>query len=243
MNPQQEEKTNETQEQPSETQEEPDLKPSDIRDIPTNVLETIENTETKKKLIFTIQKYQDSGRFGKIVKYELGFKDSFSELSERSEMDLENILHRIRTHLDNKNLDKFYENMATTLSITYEQAMSLVYPIDGFSDMLLDSEDFWTTYERLRIESEFPSVNPITQMLFMIGQLTIIAHHTRTEYESSDEQYKMEEPHSLDTILEGIEEKPILSEDYVIVDKDTVETSSSSEPKEPPKPVSLGQTL
>ena len=208
----------------------------DVKDIPDNILQTVENTESKRNLIFKIQKYQDSSRFGKIVKYELGFKETFVELSDKSENDLENMLHRIRTHLDNKNLDKFYENMATTLAITYETTLSPFYNIDGFSDMLLENEDFWNSYERLRIETEFPSINPTTQMLFMIAQLTIIAHHTRDiEYED-DKPHIMEAPPELETIIEGIEE----GSDVVITDPDD---NSSNNVTEAPPPISLGQTL
>ena len=207
MNPQTEQKPveNEVTEQKTEQVAQENVETEQmLKNVPTQALEQIENTEAKQKLIHTIQKYQDSSRFGKIVKYELGFKQNFVELSEKTESELENILHRIRSHLDNKNLDKFYENMATTLAISYEQILSPFYPIDGFSDMLLENEDFWNSYERFRIESEFPSVNPTTQMLFMIAQLTIIAHHTQPQ--DTDGEYEMQGPDkSLETIIEEIE--------------------------------------
>jgi hypothetical protein len=201
LNPKVEEPEEPTEE---ESKQEVEIPPLTIKDIPDNALKEIENTENKKKLIFLIQKYQDSLRFGKLIKYELGFKETFPELSEKSEMDLENMVHRIRSHLDNKHLDKFYENMATTVAITYEQTMSLLYPIPNFSDMLLENDDFWNSYERFRIESEFPSVNPLTQMAFMIAQTTIIAHHTSQTMED-DDSYTMEQPQALETIMEEIE--------------------------------------
>ena len=218
----------ETNEEPSNTTEPQSDEPQiTTKDIPDNVLQTIENTESKKKLIFLVQKYQDSLRFGKTVKYELGFKDTFAELSDKSELDLENMVHRIRTHLDNKHLDKFYENMATTCAITYEQTMSYFYPIPNFSDMLLENENFWNCYERFRIESEFPSVNPLTQMAFMIAQTTIIAHHTSNDV--INEEYTMEEPAPLETIIEEIETP----------EKQSDEPTNTTQIEE----ISLGQTL
>ena len=216
----------------------------DLKNIPAHELESIENSEAKQKLIFTIQKYQDSNRFGKIVKYELGFKESFVELSQKSESELENILHRIRSHLDNKNLDKFYENMATSLAITYEQAMSTIYPIDGFSDMLLDNEDFWNSYERYRIESNFPSVDSTTQMMFMIVQTTVMAHHFAMNPEEHD---AMEAPPPLETILEGIEPQPTPPRTEIIItdddDTDTKTNVSETQTEQHIPPVSLGQRL
>ena len=226
----------------TETETAPKL---DLKHIPSSELEHIENSESKQKLIFTIQKYQDSSRFGKLVKYELGFKQTFVELSEKSESELENILERIRTHLDNKNLDKFYENMATSIAITYEQALSPIYNVDGFSDMLLDNDDFWNCYERYRIESNFPSVNPTTQMLFMIAQTTIMAHHLAL---NPDEHDRMEEPPPLETILEGIEPEatptPTQTPVIDIIDNDKKTDTSETEQKElDVEPVTLGQRL
>lgn len=233
LNPSKEEPNEETTEQKSEPiVEEPTIT---AKDIPNNILDKIENTENKKKLIFLIQKYQDSLRFGKMVKYELGFKETFPELSDKSELDLENMVHRIRSHLDNKHLDKFYENMATTVAITYEQTMSLLYPIPNFSDMLLENEDFWNCYERFRIESEFPSVNPITQMAFMIAQTTIIAHHTQPT-EDMVEDYTMEEPPPLETIMEELEGPT--QKDMIIKDEPS-ETDTLLEIEN----ISLGQKL
>ena len=226
----------------AKTESETDTPTIDIKHISPSELEHIENSESKQRLIFTIQKYQDSSRFGKIVKYELGFKQNFVELSQKSESELENVLERIRSHLDNKNLDKFYENMATSIAITYEQAMAPIYNIDGFSDILLDNEDFWNCYERYRIESNFPSVNPTTQMMFMIAQTTVMAHHYAMNPEEHD---TMEPPPPLETILEGIESSPspnVKSEnnDIVITDNDT---SESEQPVPEIKPVTLGQLL
>ena len=232
------EQTNEqTNEQTEQIEDAKETRELIIKDVPKSVLENIENTEEKRRMINLIQKYQDSSRFGKIVKYELGFKQNFIELSEKSETELDNILQRIRIHLDNKNLDKFYENMATTVAITYEQVLSPFYPIDGFSDLLLDNDDFWNSYERFRIESEFPSVNPTTQMLFMIAQLTVIAHHTRGSYEES-EPYEMQPPkQSLETIIEEIENPQTL-------ETKTNETKPNEiEINKPPEPLLLGQKL
>ena len=225
-----------------------DLPKLDIKHIPTSELENIENSESKQKLIFTIQKYQDSSRFGKIVKYELGFKQSFVELSEKTESELENILNRIRSHLDNKNIDKFYENMATSVAITYEQVLSPMYNIDGFTDLLLDNEEFWTCWERYRIESEFPAVNATTQMMFMVGQMTIMAHHLALNPEEHDE---MIPPPPLETILEGIENPSNATpppNEIIIVDNDDKKTSPEStenktvDPQDI-KPVGLGELL
>ena len=239
MNPKQnelEQQENELEQKENEPAVE-DIKPLDVKHIPESALREVENTEEKQKLVFTIQKYQDSLQFGKIVKYELGFKQSFTELSELSELDLENILYRIRRHLDNKHLDKFYENMASTIAITYEQAMSLIYPIDGFSDMLLESEDFWNCYERYRIEMEFPSVNPLTQMCFMVAQFTLIAHHMPSNGEQED--YQMEEPMSAEQVLATIEEKPEIEKQEVkpITEKQEVK------PVIEIKPIKLGEFL
>ena len=211
------------------------------KEIPSNVIRKLsENSEEKQNLIFKIQKYQDSRLFGDIVKTHLGFKQGYDELNDKSINDLENMLSRIRIHLDNRNLDQFYERAAESMALVYEAAVSTVYDIDGFADLLLDSEDFWNIYERFKIENNFPAVNPAVQLAFIITQSTFMAHHTKPAIDPNNPQF-MEPPPPLETILEGIEE-----------DKKEEEKADQTQPNEDkknndgveiPKPILLGQAL
>lgn len=185
-----------------------------------------EDIDKKQNIIFKIQKYQDSRRFGHIVKEQLKFNQTFDELNEMTIENLENIVSRIRIHLDNKNLDRFYDNMAKSVAMVYEQLVSQVYDIDGFTDLLVENEEFWWTFERFKIENNFPAVNSTSQMLYMIGQATIMAHHMPREYDDSP----MEVPPSADEVIASIsnsEPLPTIPENKPldIVDKEPLPTT------------------
>ena len=200
-----------------------------------------ENPEEKQNLIFKIQKYQDSELFGETVKKHLGFNQGYDELNDRSINDLENMLSRIRIHLDNKNLDKFYERTAESAAMLYEGVVSTVYDIDGFSDLLLDSDDFWNIYERFKIENNFPAVNPAVQLTFIIGQCTFMAHHLAGK---DDGSLTMEGPPPLETIIEEIEEDFTPSpspEPQPIVKNEKTDTAEKTQYIV--KPVSLGGSI
>ena len=192
--------------------------------------------EDKQRIIFTIQKYQDSKLFGDIVKNELGFKQSFSELNDTTMEDLHNILSRIRIHLDNKNIAKFYDSIATSLAITYESVVSPFYNVEGFSDMLLDNEEFWTIFERFKCDNELPSINPSAQLLFIIAQTSLMAHHLPPP----DDDYEMQAPPDVDTIIKDLDIMPSIHEENEIVE---VKKQEVKEPKKEIKPLKIGSLL
>ena len=167
---------------------------------------TREDIEHKQQIIFKIQKYQDSGRFGHIVKTQLKFDQPYDELSEMHIENLENMLSRIRIHLDNKNLDKFYDSMLKGGAMVYEEVVSPFYDIYGFADMITSNDEFMCCWERFKIENNFPSVDSTSQMLFMIAQTTLVAHHMAQQYEPVEPKSEMEGPsHSVDEVIASIE--------------------------------------
>ena len=189
---------------------------------------TRENIDHKQQIIFKIQKYQDSRRFGHIVREQLKFNQPYDELDKMPIENLENMLSRIRIHLDNKNLDRFYDSIVKSGAVAYEQIVSPFYDIEGFADILTENEEFWWTWERFKIENNFPAVNSTSQMLFMIAQATLMAHHMPREYEPTE----MQPPPPVDTIIANIENDtptplPTIDEnkELIIVDNDKNDTT------------------
>ena len=217
-------------------------KPEDVVTKDENVMNMVKNPplsqfeiDEKQEIIFKIQKYQDSARFGNIVRNQLKFNQSYNELEAMSTEQLQNMLSRIRIHLDNKNLDGFYDGLVKSAAVAYEEVVSRFYDIYGFSDLLLeDNEPFWNSFERFKIENNLPAVNHNVQLLFMIGQATIMAHHL-----PPPENDKIDEPPSVEDVIRDIEEnkQPLApipeNQEIIIIDKDDT-SSSKTEPTEVP---------
>ena len=131
----------------------------------------------KEDLINTIIKYQTNARFGTIINKELGIKYSRAQLTKYTIDNLETILHRIRTHLNTRNMDKVFEHMIRVSAKGYEDIVSgFGYNIEGFSDLLLANPAFHDAFERWKIERKIPDVPPSFQLMYIIASTTYIAH-------------------------------------------------------------------
>ena len=149
----------------------------------------------KEDLISKILKYQRNKRFGTIINKELGFKYTRAQLTKQSIDNLETILHRIRTHLNTRNMDQVFEHMAKVTAKGYEDLVTgFGYNIEGFSDLLLENPAFHDAFERWKIEREIPDIPPSFQLMYVIASTTYIAHlsnkHRRPQSETIEPQSK-----------------------------------------------------
>lgn len=162
--------------------------PTKKKQVPT------ENPEiVKDELITKILKYQNNSRFGSIINKELGFKYTRPQLLKQSINSLESILHRIRTHLNTRNMDKVFEHMVKVSAQGYENVVTgFGYNIEGFSDILLSNPAFHDAFERWKIERSIPDVPPSLQLMYIVASTTYIAHVSNAQIISSRE--KKQEP-------------------------------------------------
>ena len=131
----------------------------------------------KEDLVNTIIKYQTNARFGPIVTKELGIKYTRTQLSKYTIDNLETILHRIRTHLNTRNMDQVFEHMARVTANGYEDLLTnFGYNIEGFSDLLFANPAWHDAFERWKIERKIPDIPPSFQLVYIIASTTYIAH-------------------------------------------------------------------
>ena len=148
----------------------------------------------KEDLICKILKYQNNKRFGSIIKQELGFKYTRPQLAKNSIDSLETILHRIRTHLNTRNMDKVFEHMAKVTAKGYEDLVTgFGYNIEGFSELLMENPAFHDAFERWKIERKIPDVPPSFQLMYIIASTTYVAHTTNKGIQFANQQ-KLQPP-------------------------------------------------
>ena len=159
----------------------------------------------KEDLICKIIKYQNNRRFGPIIKKELGFKYNRPQLTKYSIDHLETILHRIRTHLNTRNMDQVFEHMAKVTAKGYEDLVTgFGYNIEGFSDLLIGNPAFHDAFERWKIERKIPDIPPSFQLVYIIASTTYMAHLQNAKHK------KVIEPPSMENNdLEIVDDKPI----------------------------------
>ena len=131
----------------------------------------------KEELSRVIIKYETNERFGAIIKKELGFKHTETQLSKKSKDELEVMLQRIRTHLNTRNLDQMFNHMVKQTAKGYEELVTgFGYDIRGFEQLLMNNPAFWDAFERWKIEHKMPDVPPSLQLMYIVASTTYVAH-------------------------------------------------------------------
>ena len=145
------------------------------------------NSEIKQNTIYIIQKYQSSDRFGNFVKNELKINYSSDNLQRKSTKELENILSKIRVHLDNKNMSKIYDGILFSSTMLVEKLSKPIVNVDGYSKMLLESEEFLNCFDRVKCETIMPTIPSHLQLFFILAQTYFMAYATNKIEKSSPE--------------------------------------------------------
>ena len=186
----------------------------------------------KQDKIFTIQKYQNSNRFGDYVKKTIGIKQSSTQLEKLTPKQLDNILNKIRVHLDNKNMDSIYNNMAKTMAFGIEMGVSPFYDIYGFSDTLLGNEQFLDCYEKFKIEHKLPQIPTGLQLCYIITS-TMILQHNLNKYNNPQKQTDIK-----------IDDEVVKKLDEVLKSVDKIEEKTNKhKPKIDVKPIKNGDII
>lgn len=133
--------------------------------------------EEKNNLITKIEKYQSNVTLGPIIKEEMKLNYDRSQLEKKSIKKLEDILKKIRDHLSNRGLNNFVDTTAEYGCKIYEKLLTR-YGIDisGFSDTILNDDNFWYELEALKCEISFPSMPPHMKIMYTILQTTYIQY-------------------------------------------------------------------
>ena len=160
--------------------------------IPQKTLIEKENDiQLKQEKIYTIQKYQASKRFGEYIRQELRISHTSAQLNKMSNDELQEILEKIRIHLDNRNLDKFYDNMALKSAQLLETSITPFYKINGFANNLFDDEEFLNIWERFKIENKMITIPAHIQLTMIVGTILMKTRaDNRMQELQNDEEYK-----------------------------------------------------
>lgn len=184
-----------------------------------NTKSTSKNKEDKiekENVIRVILKYETNARFGSMLNKELGFKHSRAQLMKKSLDDLNLTLHRIRTHLNTRNMDQVFNHMVKQTAKGYEDIVTnFGYDIQGFESLLLSNPAFWDAFERWKIEQKIPDVPPSLQLMYLVASTTFVAHQRNQSQPSGHPNGNVAERNGFGT-------KPILKsrKDLEIIDAD-----------------------
>lgn len=155
------------------------------------MIQNEEEEPERQNLIYIIQKYQSSERFGNYVRSELKITYTNETLSKKSVSQLQTILNKIRLHLDNKNLSKVYDSVLFSTTTMIEMMSKPVANVDGFNNLLMENDEFLNCWERYKCESIMPTIPSHLQMLFILGQTYLLAYSMNKMKEPSEDTLKI----------------------------------------------------
>ena len=192
--------------------------------------------ETRQTLIWKIQKYQNSSRFGDFVRHTIRINQTEAQLNKLHNDDLQDILSKIRIQLDNRNLDSFYNGLIKGGASLGEAVLRDYYNIDGFGEELLANKTFMDALERYKIESPFKSVPPSLQIAYAFFSTAIMTHELNkrtvnrnvqikpqmTPLNKNDKDFKNLPPEIQEEML--LEMLGVDGEELVVLDDDELET-------------------
>ena len=154
--------------------------------------------ETKKhqELILHLVRYGNSKRFAEYLK-SLGFQLTSSNLKKMTNDELNEILTRVQTSLDNKSVSNFWSELAlggiqTTEMIVSSTKLGEKIKIQGLTDSLRDNDEFLDLVELLELSyANFTHVRPEIRLLYTLMSSGMKVHTVNSFMEK---RKKMLEP-------------------------------------------------
>lgn len=123
-----------------------------------------------------IGRYQNSKRFGTLIKKELKINHSNSTLNNHKTSTLESHLVRIRFTLDQKHTDYMMDSLAHNGIIALEKVVSPMYDCEGLSESINNNDEFWDVFERYKCELTLPTIPAPLHMAAIISSSIAIQH-------------------------------------------------------------------
>ena len=143
--------------------------------VKSMVREPKDSAQTKKhqELVLHLVRYGNSKRFSEYLK-GLGFQLTSSNLKKMTSAELEEMLTRVQTSLDNKSVSNFWSELAlggiqTTELIVSNTKIGEKIKIQGLTDALRDNDEFLDLVELLELSyANFTHVRPEIRLLYTL---------------------------------------------------------------------------
>ena len=164
------------------------------------VREPKDPAETKKhqELVLHLVRYGNSKRFCEYLK-SLGFQLTSSNLKKMTNDELNEILTRVQTSLDNKSVSNFWSELAfggiqTTEMIVSSTKLGEKIKIQGLTDSLRDNDEFLDLIELLELSyANFTHVRPEIRLLYTLMSSGMKVHAVNSFMEKMKKMLEKEE--------------------------------------------------
>jgi hypothetical protein len=197
-----------------------------------------EKIEKHQEMVIMLSRYGQSKRFAEFLK-SMGFNLSVTHLKKCELDELEEILARVKTAINNKNVSNFWEELAfgviqTGEIICTKTSLSQRIKIQGISEMLKSDDTFLDLLEQVELENQnLTYVSPYIRMLYAVVGSAMKCHGINTMLE---QRMKMMEKQMKDTETNKEEGDEVIEEEVrepIIVEEEEEEKTSDEKKSDP----------
>lgn len=174
----------------------------DERNFEKEVVKSVTRTHKSKdeindhqKLVLHLSRYGNSKRFSTYLR-SLGFELQPSKLKGLSNSDLEELLERVQTSLNNKQCSNFWYEMSLGLIETGEKVVTCSrlgekIKIHGLTEALKGNEDFEDLIELIELEyTSFATIRPELRLLYTVLTTALKLHGINSFLEKREKMIK-----------------------------------------------------
>jgi hypothetical protein len=185
---------------------------------------SVEQTKDHMSKVIMLSRYGTSKRFGEYLK-SMGFNLVVSHLKKLDVEELDEMLVRVKTSIDNKNISAFFGDLAfgvvqTGEVLTLSTRLGQRFKIQGLTDVLKGDETFLDLLEQIELENQnLVYTSPYVRLVYAVTTAAMKVHSVNTMMEKRlklhEEEVKPDEEGKEDgeEIQEEETRKPILTFD------------------------------
>ena len=140
-----------------------------------------EEVKEHQELVIMLSRYGQSKRFAEYLK-SMGFQLTVSQLKPLGNDELKELLQRVKTSIDNKNVSNFWEELVfgviqTGEVVTINTTLSQRLKIAGLTDALRGDDTFLDLIEQVELENQnLVYTSPYVRLVYSVATAAMKCH-------------------------------------------------------------------
>jgi hypothetical protein len=181
-----------------------------------------EKLQDHQSKVIMLSRYGTSKRFGEYLK-SMGFNLAVSHLKKLDTEELDEMLVRVKTSIDNKNISDFWGDLAFGLIqtgevLTVSTSLGKRLKIQGLTDVLKGDEVFLDLLEQIELENQnLVYTSPYIRLVYAVATSAMKVHSVNTMMEKRLKIHEKEVEVKEDEVKEEVKEDEVREE--VIVEE------------------------
>jgi hypothetical protein len=184
-----------------------------------------EQLKHHQNLVIMLSRYGSSKRFGTFLK-EMSFDLSVNKLKKLDVNELEELLVRVKTSVNQKNVSNFWEELVLGLVqtgevLTVSTSLGKRFKIQGLHDVLKNDPNFLDILEQIQLDHQnLTYASPETRLIYCVVTSAMKCHSVNSMMEKRLKMYEKDE-----TAEDQVDKQPPVNNDDLPLDESKEKSS------------------